>query len=82
MRKKEYIHTHALLTEVSQYLIENDTMTVETLSAYDALGTGPAGIHKSKQDHHEAIQVLTSAIEPCLTENPGESPEQSMNRYR
>lgn len=80
MRKKEYIHTHALLTEVTRYLIENDTMPVEALSAYDALGTGPSSIHKCKQHHHDAIQTLTSAIEPHLTETPRGYHELSVNR--
>ncbi|WP_255196681.1 UPF0058 family protein [Halorarius litoreus] len=82
MRKKEYIHTHALLREVARDLIETETMSVETLSAYDALGTGPSCIHKSKEHHHEAILTLTSAIEPCLTEKSRERHEQSMTRQR
>lgn len=80
MRKKEHIHIHALLAEVTRYLIKNETMPAETLSAYDALGTRPSSIHKPKQNHHEAILVLSSAIEPCLKETRTDSPEQSMNR--
>lgn len=80
MHKKEHIHTHALLAEVTRYLIENETMPVEMLSAYDALGTRPSSIHKSKQNHREAIMVLSSAIEPCLKETPTNSHEQSVNR--
>ena len=80
MRKKEYIYTHSLLTEVARYLIENELMPVEALSAYDVLGTGPSSIHKSKQHHHEAILALTRAIEPCLTETPCDCHEQSVNR--
>ena len=80
MRKKEYIHTHALLAEVTGYLIENETLPVEILSAYDALGTRPSSIHKSKQNHREAILALTNAIEPCLTETPTASDKESVNR--
>jgi len=80
MRKKEYIYTHALLAEVTRYLIEDETMAVETLSEYDALGTRPSGIHESKQDHHEAIAALSSAIEPCLEDTPTESHERTVNQ--
>lgn len=70
MRKKEYIHVHALLAEVTRCLIENGTMSVETLSAYDALDTHPSSIHRPKQNHCEAITTLGPAIESCLTETP------------
>lgn len=80
MRKKEHVHIHALLAEVTRYLIEDETMSVESLAAYDELGTRPSSIHKSKQNHSEAIMALTSAIEQCLTETPTESQEQSVNR--
>lgn len=82
MRKVEYIHTHALLTEVARYLIENETMPVEALSAYDALDVGPSSIHMSKQHHYEAIQTLVSAIDPNLTEPPPDCHERSPKRYR
>lgn len=72
MHKTEYIHTHALLVEVTRYLIEDETMPVEMLSAYDALETSPSSIHKPKQSHCEAIIALSSAIEPCLKETPTE----------
>lgn len=79
MRKKEHIHTHALLAEVAQYLVENETMPAERLSVYDAHGTRPASIHKSKQNHCEAIVILSSAIESCLAETHTDSHEQSID---
>lgn len=80
MRKKEHIHTHALLAEVTRYLIENEAMSAEMLAAYDALGTRPSSIHKSKQDHRKAITVLSGAIESYLKEAHAHSHEQSVNR--
>jgi hypothetical protein len=80
MRKKELIHIHALFAEVTRYLIEDETMSVEMLSAYDALGTRPSRIHESKQKHYEAIMVLSSAIGHCLTETHTDSQKQSVNR--
>jgi len=80
MRKKEYIYTHALLAEVTRYLIKNDIISPEMLSAYDAIETRPASIHKSKQNHREAVVVLSSAIESSLTEEHTDNHEQSVNR--
>jgi hypothetical protein len=75
MRKKEYIHLHALLVEVTRYMIENEEMPAETLSTYHALGTRPSSIHKSKESHHKAITVLYSDIEPWFDQLQPESPE-------
>jgi hypothetical protein len=80
MRKKDHIHIHALLAEVTRHLIENDTMPVERLSAYDSLETRPTSIHRPKQNHREAIMLLGSAIEPCLEETRTDSHEQPVNR--
>jgi hypothetical protein len=80
MRKKEFINIHALLTEVTQYLIEDEAMPAEMLSAYAALDTRPTSIYKSKQDHREAIIVLISAIEPCLKQTQTDSQKQSVNQ--
>lgn len=80
MRKKECIHLHTLLAEVTQYLNEEESMQVEKLSAYDALETRPSSIHKPKENHSEAIMLLSRAIEPCLEETRGDSHERSLNR--
>lgn len=80
MRKKEYIHIHGLLAEVTEQMIKNEALPVELLSAYDELGTHPTSIHKSKQNHREAILALTSAIESYLTEAPTGSHEKSVNQ--
>ncbi|WP_435094993.1 UPF0058 family protein [Halorubrum sp. N11] len=63
MRKKELISTHALLVEVAQYLIENENMPAGRMCRYHALSVTPLGVHKSKQDHYEAITVLFNIIE-------------------
>lgn len=63
MRKQELIPTHALLLEVAQYLIENGDMPAETMFTYYALDVRPSSIHKSKQDHYDAITVLGNVIE-------------------
>lgn len=80
MRKKEHIHLHALLAEVTRYLIEDDSVPVEVLSVYEVLGTRPASIHEPKGNHREAILVLSSALERCLEQPNEDSRERSVNR--
>ena len=70
MRKKELISIHALLLEVAQHLIENENMPARRMSTYHALGVTPLGIHKSKQDHYEAITVLINTIEEEFEQTP------------
>ena len=70
MRKKELISTHALLLEVAQYLIENESMPAQRISTYHTLGVTPLGVHKSKQDHYEAITVLLNTIEEEFEQTP------------
>ncbi len=68
MRKKDLIHIHALFGEVTRYLMTDGTVSRETLSEYDALGTSPSSIQEAKEDHREAIMVLGSALDECLEE--------------
>jgi len=82
MRKKEYIHIHALLAEVTRYLIENGDMPATTISTYNTLDTRPTSIHRSKPAHDEAITVLGSAIEPWLEQAHTDSPGRSVNQPR
>ena len=63
MRKKELVSTHALLLEVSHHLIENENMPAERMDTYHALGVTPLDVHKSKQGHYDAINVLGMTIE-------------------
>ena len=37
-------------------------MPAERMDTYHALGVTPVGVHKSKQDHYEAITVLGMTI--------------------
>lgn len=82
MRKKEFIHIHALLLEVTQYLIENEDMAVEMYSTYDELDVRPSSIHKQKQNHHEAVKILGDSVERSLEQGHTESPDRPVNRPR
>jgi hypothetical protein len=78
MRKKEYISIHALIAEVTRYLIEDENLPAETLADYHVLGTSPSNIHKSKQQHHEAIIALIDAIEPWFEQLQTENQKQAI----
>ncbi|WP_324758575.1 UPF0058 family protein [Haloarcula sp. GH36] len=80
MRKKESIHVHALLAEVTRQLIEDEAMSVEGRAAYDLLGTRPSSIHESKENHRKAIMVLCNAIESSLEETHTDGQKQSAHR--
>lgn len=79
MRKKELIQIHALLLEVAQHLIENENMPAERITAYCALNVSPSCIHKSKQDHYEAIAVLGNSIEWWIEHSDSTILEHPMN---
>lgn len=70
MRKQEYLHVHALLVEVTHHLTDHEEMPTEIRAEYDALETRPWGVHASKQDHHDAVMALATAIETWLDQTP------------
>lgn len=79
MRKKELVQIHALLLEVVLYLIENEDMPAERVSAYYALDVHPSSIHKSKQDHYDAIAILGNSIDRWTEQTHSNIPDQPVN---
>lgn len=79
MRKQEYIHVHALLVEITRYLVENEDMPAETFAAYDSLSTHPSSIHEAKQSHHDAVMGLSRDIEPWVKEELDDAPKQTVD---
>jgi hypothetical protein len=60
MRKQELIHMHALVTELSEYLMSTgEDIDIE---AYEGLHTSPIAIHQSKTAHAEAVMTLSQCI--------------------
>ena len=80
MRKKEYVHIHALLVEVTRYVLENERPPAETMSDYEALETRPASIHEPKRKHHEAIKALGDGLEQWLEQPRDGERERSVHR--
>lgn len=69
MRKQELIHLHGLLKETATYLEEEyrDTVDID-YDTYDSLDVRPTSIHRSKDDHKEALYTLSKAITDAITE--------------
>jgi len=70
MRKQEYIHLHALLKTISQHLIVHEGMPPEQITAYQHLTVRPTSVQKSKQQHHQAVMALVTAIGSWVEESP------------
>lgn len=71
--KQEYSQLHALFSEISNYIEEQDPEVYEQidLSKYENLGVRPTSIHKNKSEHKEALQELsTSIVEACQELEP------------
>lgn len=60
MRKQELIHMHALVTEISEYLMSNGEEI--DMESYESLYTSPIAIHQSKTAHAEAVMTLSQCI--------------------
>lgn len=61
MRKQELIHLHRLLAEVRKDCIQSSNITIDT-TEYESLETNTASIHRSKEQHREAVLALSDAI--------------------
>lgn len=62
MRKEEYFHLHALFVELRQFLQETGDVPDDAFAAYEAYGVGPMAIHRRKDDHHQALRLLTEGV--------------------
>lgn len=66
MRKNEYVHLHALFVELRRHLQETGEVPDDAFAAYEAYGVGPMAIHRRKDDHHEALQLLLEGVSTTL----------------
>lgn len=62
MRKDEAVHLHALFREIRTNLEERDWVDPAAFETYDELGVSPLQVHRSKDEHTEALQVLADAL--------------------
>lgn len=69
MNKQTYIHLHQLYVKIKQDIEE--TEEVETVTPeYDELDITPTSLHASKNQHKEAIQVLSDELSEYVDNLP------------
>lgn len=68
MKKRQLIHFHSLLGEVSKHLYEGGYVDEEDLADYRELGTSPMTMHSSRVEHEEAALALADALAGALEE--------------
>jgi len=66
MKKQELIHLHGLLAEVRNHYEYSHGKDVSH-ERYDELGVRPTSIHKSKDDHKDAVFALAKGITGEMT---------------
>lgn len=60
MKKEELIHIHMLLAQLKKYC--EDTGLYTDFERYKALNISPFQVHRSKEEHKQAIFVLGSEL--------------------
>ncbi|QLK25726.1 UPF0058 family protein [Natrinema zhouii] len=70
MREQELINLHALLFEVRASLEREDGVPSSSFEDYDAQPVRPAHIHRRKEAHERAIDLLLNDIVDCVQRRP------------
>ena len=60
MKKEELVHLHMLLAQIKRYCEENDLGC--DFSEYNELDISPFQVHRSKEDHKQAIFILVAKL--------------------
>lgn len=69
MKKRQLIHFHSLLGELSRHLYEDGYVDEEDLADYRELGTSPMTMRGSRVDHEEAALALADALAGAIEAN-------------
>ena len=62
MKTQELIHIHALLLEARAFLEQEGTAPADAFDAYDAQPVRPTHIHRAKETHMRAINLLLDGL--------------------
>ena len=65
MKKEELIQLHMLLAQVKKYCEENGPTC--DFTEYNELGISPFQVHRSKEEHKQAIFVLGTELASMTT---------------
>ncbi len=69
MKKEELVHLHLLLAQLKKYYEENDVDC--DFTKYNELGISPFQVHRSKEEHKQAVFVLGTELASLTTRNNG-----------
>ena len=70
VRIQELIYLHALLLEMRQYLEQESDVPYSAFDGYDSQPTRPTHIHRNKDAHKNAINLLLNGFEQCVQTHP------------
>ncbi len=77
MKKEEIIHLHMLLAQLKEFCEQNGLAC--DFVRYESLGISPFQVHRSKEEHKQAIFVLLSEIVSAMTRKNSQLPELIQN---
>jgi hypothetical protein len=67
MKKEELVHLHLLLAQLKKYCEENGVDC--DFTKYNALGISPFQVHRSKEEHKQAVFVLGTELASLTAKN-------------
>ena len=69
MKKEELVHLHLLLAQLKKYCEQNDVDC--DFAKYYELGISPFQVHRSKEEHKQAVFVLGTELASLTARNNG-----------
>ncbi|MDJ1431214.1 UPF0058 family protein [Halostagnicola sp. A-GB9-2] len=70
MKIQELIHLHALLLEIRKYLEREGNVPYGAFDSYDTQPIRPSHIHRQKDAHKNAINLLLDGFEQFVQTHP------------
>ena len=70
VKNQELIHIHALLLETRTHLEREGTVPHGAFKPYDAQPTRPSHIHRRKDAHKNAIELLLDGLNQAVQTHP------------
>ncbi len=67
MKKEELVHLHLLLAQLKKYCEENGVDC--DFAKYNELGISPFQVHRSKEEHKQAVFVLGTELASLVARN-------------
>jgi hypothetical protein len=69
MKKEELVHLHLLLAQLKKHCEEN--CVSGDFAKYNDLGISPFQVHRSKEEHKQAVFVLGTELASLAARNNG-----------